>query len=62
MMTKKDYKRAAEIVLDSAKSFGKRDAIANVALVAMIDGFTLLFRGDNPRFDVEKFHEACGGR
>jgi hypothetical protein len=48
MMTKKDYVRAAEICKDDY------DSDANVVR-AFVDFFT----GDNPRFDVERFVEAC---
>ena len=54
-MTKKDYIRAAEIVRDIGNEHGD-----NAATGARL-GFIELFRGDNPRFDTERFNEACEG-
>jgi hypothetical protein len=48
MMTKKDYVRAAEICRDD---YGSDEHVVK----AFVDFFT----GDNPRFDVERFVEAC---
>jgi hypothetical protein len=48
MMTKKDYVRAAEICKDD---FDSDEHVVK----AFVDFFT----GDNPRFDVERFVEAC---
>ena len=52
MMTRKDYERAVGIVL--AHDVDLR--------TTLIDAFTDLFRGDNPRFDVARFELACRGQ
>ena len=49
MMTKKDYQKAAEIARFS-------DDDHRVAVTA---AFISLFKGDNPRFDAERFCEAA---
>lgn len=53
-MTKKDYIKAAEIVVEHGKLknlYAKR---------AMTDAFITLFQDDNPRFDRVRFLSACG--
>jgi len=49
MMTKKDYQKAAEI----ARSADDEHR------AAVTTAYIELFRDDNPRFDVERFSEAC---
>lgn len=53
MNTKKDYERAAKIVRDMR--LNDSDANADAALGAFVDFFAL----GNPRFDSERFREAC---
>lgn len=48
MMTKKDYVRAAEII--------RRDYMSDANVVR---AFVDFFVDDNPRFDEERFIEAC---
>lgn len=55
MNTRKDYIRAAAIVVDMAADM-KDPANAIVACRA----FMHFFRGDNPRFDAGRFADACG--
>jgi hypothetical protein len=50
MMTRKDYKRAAEIVNTEPK---RSDRL----FLAMT--FVKFFIGDNPRFNAERFVDAC---
>lgn len=51
MMTKKDYTRAAKIV----------DGISEASHAWTVrESFVILFAGDNPRFDADRFREACG--
>ena len=52
-MTKKDYERAALLVQDTTKFVGKREGEVVCA------AFTDFFRGDNPRFDANRFQRAC---
>jgi hypothetical protein len=53
MMSKKDYIRAAEIVKDIARFTSVEHASA------VRQAFSRFFRGDNPRFDQDRFIEAC---
>ena len=54
MMTRKDYVQTAEI-LSSYK-----DLIAdNFVYEDLVDEFASMFEQDNPRFNSEKFWEAC---
>jgi hypothetical protein len=46
-MTKKDYIRAAKII----KAYGSQ--------AKMIEAFVEFFAGENPRFDVDRFVDAC---
>jgi hypothetical protein len=47
-MTKKDYIRAAALIKASG---GDRN---------VTEAFVAFFKGDNPRFDIERFLEAAG--
>lgn len=49
-MTKKDYVKAAEIA-NSAKTPRERQVL--------IQGFLELFANDKPKFDKERFKNAC---
>jgi hypothetical protein len=54
MMSKKDFEHAAVIVQRvHAQSGAKCAAVVCAA-------FVILFKGDNPRFDVSRFEKACG--
>jgi hypothetical protein len=50
--TKKDYERAAMIVRGYPPT-GVSDVVC--------DAFVMFFRGDNPRFDGDRFRAACKG-
>ena len=54
-MTRKDYIRAAAIV--SGIGTGKH---APMLAWQTREAFVTLFAGDNPRFDADRFREACG--
>lgn len=54
-MTKKDYIRAAKIV-----SGIKTGPLAPLCAWQTREAFVVLFAGDNPRFDENKFRDACG--
>lgn len=67
-MTRKDYIRAAAIVKNKrteARDFsrviggGQRQHEENVA-IELENAFVELFQGDNPRFNRNKFLDACG--
>lgn len=47
MMTKKDYERAVKIICHSHRS------------AEVVEAFIQFFQGDNPRFDEDRFVEAC---
>lgn len=52
MMTKKNYRKAAELIKKRApKSKKQKDT--------MVDTFVEFFKNDNPRFDEERFIFAC---
>ena len=53
MMTRKDYVRAAEIVREVQRNGTKSQASA------VRQAFSSFFRGDNPRFDADRFLAAC---
>jgi len=50
-MTKKNYKRAAELV---------KELSDKAEWTAAIELLLTFFAEDNPRFDRERFMEACG--
>ena len=52
-MTRKDYIKAAEI---ARWQFSHGEA---KVFIGIREAFVELFRGDNPRFDVERFRAAC---
>jgi hypothetical protein len=62
-MTKKDYVKAAKItqaLYSRAKEMTRGEAaVMEVTAKAVEDAFALFFRDDNPRFDKERFSEAC---
>jgi hypothetical protein len=67
MITKKTYIKAAKMVHDkriearstyNPKDGGQRVYEENVA-TELEDAFIELFRGDNPRFDEDRFSAAC---
>ena len=57
-MTKKDYKRIADIIKD-IKS-GELPLFAEDVKEFLAKKFVCLFAEDNPRFNEKKFREACG--
>jgi hypothetical protein len=62
MMTKKDYKKAADIVRNLRQLSHKSslvDTNHHDASWMTQEAFVSFFRDDNPRFDVERFREAC---
>ena len=61
-MTKKDYVKASEIALEYWSIALESDLPGYpyaAAAEAVEAAFVALFRGDNDRFDVERFREAC---
>jgi len=53
-MSRKHYEKAAEIVRIYRQPGGGDN------WRAVRNAFEALFAGDNPRFDVERFRQACG--
>ena len=54
MMTRKDYVRTAEI-LSSYKDLINDEFTFH----DLVDDFGSMFEADNPKFDFERFREAC---
>ena len=54
-MTKKDYKIIAGILKSAYQSEPQRDCVKNI-----IKAFEEILASDNPRFDKQKFFDACG--
>jgi hypothetical protein len=53
-MSKKDYVRAAQIVNDVRQRFNAQ--MAGVVYAS----FATFFKGENSRFDADRFASACG--
>ncbi|KKL11637.1 hypothetical protein LCGC14_2543830 [marine sediment metagenome] len=53
-MTKKDYIKLAELIKD--KSTGND---AHIFVDDLLEGLCAILQDDNPRFDRERFIEAC---
>ena len=51
-MTKKDFKKIANVLKDTSMPAALR---ASLAL-----NFALVCKADNPRFDMQRFVDACG--
>lgn len=57
-MTRRDYISTA-IILHEFGPEGS-DSIDRRVLTNLVEQFATMFIDDNPRFDVNKFYEACG--
>jgi hypothetical protein len=55
-MSRKDYEKIAGL-LDALRSSGECD---NCTLEEVARGLAVIFHVDNPRFDRDRFMEACG--
>jgi hypothetical protein len=53
MMTRKDYVEVARILNKYKTTIEEKD------FVDLTDDFSYMFEKDNPRFNLEKFLEAC---
>ena len=51
-MTKKDYIKVAKIIKTTSLGYPQRASLAA--------SFASMFQEDNPRFDVQRFLDACG--
>jgi len=63
MMTKKDYQmlaRAIRTAKDDYKDIGELHRLAEGVVFNVINRITVALEEDNPRFDYQKFIEACG--
>jgi hypothetical protein len=68
MITRKTYIKAAKIVSELRKEArstyhpkgGSQRLYEENVAVEVEDAFVKLFHGDNPRFNKEKFLDACG--
>jgi hypothetical protein len=52
-MTRKDYRAVAEILSIS------KDAMAPEEYTFLVNKFAYMFQMDNPRFNRDKFRDAC---
>ena len=64
-MTRKDYEaiaRAIATVMEATNDFGNYDRTVGgkCALARLTGHLEVIFGNDNPRFDSDKFSEACG--
>ncbi len=59
-MTKRDYEKAVNIVLDHYSKDTKKSK--EMVALAVQEAFVRLFLNDNPRFDVVRFRTACQTR
>jgi hypothetical protein len=58
MMTRKDYVATANI-LSNYFSTSVFDEQGELLFADLVDEFSLMFETDNPRFDADRFSEAC---
>ncbi len=58
MMTRKDYVEVARI-LKQYKTTSVFDEQDEELFADLVDNFSFMFEKDNPRFNSEKFLEAC---
>lgn len=64
-MTRKDYKLIAEAIKIALDSIGCGDSqeefnVWHSAIGSVAHGIAMSFAEDNPRFDQERFLDACG--
>jgi hypothetical protein len=55
-MSRKDYIAIAAVI----KSVQRRGETADWAAEAIASELAVLLKQDNPRFDMKRFHDACG--
>ena len=66
MMTRKDYVSAAAIVktqadaIDASYTVPRAGKLNDTVRTHLCSAFVAFFRSDNPRFDADRFREACG--
>lgn len=62
-MTRKHYQEVADILHDVHLEYSAADSpdpLFHLAMRAIAGRMAVMFTLDNPRFDREKFMEACG--
>ncbi|HET7640142.1 MAG TPA: hypothetical protein VFK47_15555 [Ktedonobacteraceae bacterium] len=60
-MTRKHYQQTADIIKSVSQDYGDgKDVLFPLAMAAMAGRMAVMFELDNPRFDRDKFMEACG--
>jgi len=60
MFTKQHYKTIAEIIKKEIDHWEKKEPRVQIALTEISHNLADYFSGDNPRFDRNKFMDACG--
>jgi hypothetical protein len=58
--TRQDYISTATILREFLPKENMDDKMNSYAFRNLVDQFATMFADDNPRFDAEKFYEACG--
>lgn len=59
-MTRKDFQAVTDIIRSFSKGAINYDLEGRHVLERITEEMADLFQKDNPRFDKEKFYEACG--
>ena len=60
MLTKKHYKAIAEIIRDNTEKASEWDIMLQIINpTKLIQQLCLYFQADNPRFDKQRFLDAC---
>jgi hypothetical protein len=59
-MTRKDYVETAKILADFQNSIGD-SPYGEATFQGLVYRFSAMFENDNPRFDSERFENACFG-
>jgi len=58
-MTRKDYILIASAINKAVKRYKERLDISTEAVSCLVDSLSVALSEDNPRFDWERFEEAC---
>jgi hypothetical protein len=60
MMSKKNYKKFAQMIKDEFDSLDELPKTASDELQCLVEKMAYLFYEDNPKFSFGKFRKACG--
>ena len=59
-MTKKDYELIAKVIKEMENKYDGDDWTVDGTIYLYASNLAAAFNKDNPKFDQEKFMEACG--